>query len=38
MTVQSVLQGIMLMYSTYPKSFPLNQVKVQVIQEFCNDF
>lgn len=33
----STLQGIMLMYSTYPKSFPLNQVKAQVIAEFCND-
>lgn len=33
----STLQGIMLTYSTYPKSFPLNQVKAQVIKEFCND-
>lgn len=33
----STLQGIMLMYSTYPKSFPLNQVKAQIIAEFCND-
>lgn len=32
----STLQGIMLMYSTYPKSFPLNQVKTQVIAEFCH--
>jgi AcrR family transcriptional regulator len=32
----STLQGIMLMYSTYPKNFPLNQVKSQVIAEFCN--
>ncbi len=33
----STLQGIMLMYSTYPKSFPLNQVKAQVMQEFCDN-
>jgi hypothetical protein len=33
----SMLQGIMLMYSTYPKTFPLNQIKAQVIAEFCND-
>jgi hypothetical protein len=33
----SALQGIMLMYSTYPKSFPLNQVKAQVIEEFCQN-
>jgi AcrR family transcriptional regulator len=32
----STLQGIMLMYSTYPKNFPLDAVKVQVIAEFCN--
>jgi AcrR family transcriptional regulator len=33
----STLQGIMLMYSTYPKTFPLNQIKAQVIAEFCNN-
>jgi AcrR family transcriptional regulator len=32
----STLQGIMLMYSTYPKNFPLDAVKAQVIAEFCN--
>lgn len=31
----STLQGIMLMFSTYPKNFPLDQVKTQVIAEFC---
>jgi AcrR family transcriptional regulator len=31
----STLQGIMLMYSTYPKNFPLDAVKAQVIAEFC---
>jgi AcrR family transcriptional regulator len=31
----STLQGIMLMYSTYPQSFPLDAVKAQVIAEFC---
>lgn len=33
----STLQGIMLMYSTYPKNFPLDAVKAQVIVEFCKD-
>ncbi len=33
----STLQGIMLMFSTYLKSFPLNQVKAQVIEEFCKE-
>lgn len=33
----SALQGIMLMYATYPKNFPLNQVKAQVITEFCGE-
>ncbi|NJO43614.1 MAG: TetR/AcrR family transcriptional regulator [Cyanobacteria bacterium CRU_2_1] len=33
----STLQGIMLMYSTYPKNFPLDAVKAQVIAEFCTD-
>jgi AcrR family transcriptional regulator len=32
----STLQGIMLMYSTYSKTFPLNSVKAQVLAEFCN--
>ncbi len=31
----STLQGIMLMYSTYPQSFPLDAVKAQAIAEFC---
>jgi AcrR family transcriptional regulator len=31
----STLQGIMLMFSTYPQSFPLDKVKAQVITEFC---
>lgn len=31
----STLQGIMLMYSTYPQSFPLDVVKAQTIAEFC---
>lgn len=31
----STLQGIMLMFSTYPKTFPLDEVKAQVIAEFC---
>ncbi|MBD2164970.1 TetR/AcrR family transcriptional regulator [Calothrix membranacea FACHB-236] len=32
----STLQGIMLMFSTYPNTFPLDEVKAQVIEEFCN--
>ncbi|MDZ7963329.1 MAG: TetR/AcrR family transcriptional regulator [Aulosira sp. DedQUE10] len=32
----STLQGIMLMFSTYPNSFPLDEVKAQVIEEFCS--
>lgn len=32
----SVLQGIMLMISTYPEKFPIEDIKVQVIREFCN--
>lgn len=32
----STLQGIMLMYSTYSKTFPLNAVKAQVLSEFCD--
>ncbi|OUL18362.1 TetR family transcriptional regulator [Nostoc sp. RF31YmG] len=31
----STLQGIMLMFSTYPQSFPLDEVKAQLIEEFC---
>ncbi|MFS1511594.1 hypothetical protein VQL36_04040 [Chengkuizengella sp. SCS-71B] len=31
----STLQGIMLMYSTYPNLFPLDEIKDQVIEEFC---
>ncbi|NDI35794.1 TetR/AcrR family transcriptional regulator [Chengkuizengella sediminis] len=31
----STLQGIMLMYSTYPYLFPLDEIKAQVIDEFC---
>lgn len=31
----STLQGIMLMFSTYPENFPLEEVKAQVIEEFC---
>jgi AcrR family transcriptional regulator len=33
----ATLQGIMLMFSTYPKTFPLNAVKVQVLAEFCDE-
>ena len=31
----STLQGIALMFSTYPASFPLDEVKDQMIEEFC---
>jgi len=31
----ATLQGIMLMFSTYPENFPLDPVKAQVIAEFC---
>ncbi|MBF2016654.1 MAG: TetR family transcriptional regulator [Rivularia sp. T60_A2020_040] len=31
----STLQGIMLMFSTYPQSFPLDAVKAEAIAEFC---
>lgn len=34
----STLQGIMLMYSTYPTTYPLDVVKAQVIAEFCDCF
>jgi AcrR family transcriptional regulator len=32
----SVLQGIMLMISTYPRKFPIEELKQQIIREFCN--
>jgi AcrR family transcriptional regulator len=32
----STLQGITLMFSTYPESFPLDEVKAQIIEEFCS--
>jgi AcrR family transcriptional regulator len=31
----STLQGILLMISTYPHQFPIEEVKTQIIQEFC---
>ncbi|KKI92852.1 transcriptional regulator [Bacillus sp. SA1-12] len=31
----SVLQGIMLMLSTYPAIFPVEEIKKQMISEFC---
>jgi AcrR family transcriptional regulator len=31
----ATLQGIMLMFSTYPTTFPLDAIKAQVIAEFC---
>jgi AcrR family transcriptional regulator len=31
----ATLQGIMLMFSTYPENFPLEAMKAQVIAEFC---
>jgi AcrR family transcriptional regulator len=34
----STLQGIMLMYSTYPTTYSLDAVKAQVIAEFCDCF
>ncbi|MEP0755676.1 TetR/AcrR family transcriptional regulator [Trichocoleus sp. Lan] len=33
----STLQGIMLMFSTYPNTYPLDAVKAQVIAEFCGE-
>ena len=33
----STLQGIMLMFSTYPNTYPLEAVKAQVILEFCGE-
>ncbi len=32
----SVLQGIILMISTYPQKFPIEEIKKQIISEFCN--
>ncbi|MEK4029296.1 MULTISPECIES: TetR/AcrR family transcriptional regulator [Bacillaceae] len=31
----SVLQGIMLMISTYPQKFPIEEIKKQITREFC---
>ncbi|MBY0164313.1 TetR/AcrR family transcriptional regulator [Paenibacillus lautus] len=31
----STLQGIMLMISTYPQHFPIEEVKEQMLKEFC---
>jgi AcrR family transcriptional regulator len=31
----ATLQGVMLMFSTYPQSFPLDEIEAQVIAEFC---
>ncbi|KOR76824.1 TetR/AcrR family transcriptional regulator [Paenibacillus solani] len=31
----STLQGIMLMISTYPQHFPIDEVKEQMLKEFC---
>jgi hypothetical protein len=33
----STLQGIMLMFSTYPETFPLDMVKAEAIAEFCEN-
>lgn len=32
----SVLQGIMLMISSYPKNFPIEEIMNQIISEFCS--
>lgn len=32
----TVLQGTMLMISTYPQKFPIEELKQQIIREFCN--
>ncbi|MGR9047611.1 TetR/AcrR family transcriptional regulator [Halobacillus faecis] len=32
----STLQGIMLMISTYPHEFPIDEIKKQIVDEFCN--
>jgi len=31
----SALQGVMLMISTYPHKFPIEEIKAQLIREFC---
>jgi len=31
----STLQGIMLMISTYPRQFPIEEIKKQMVSEFC---
>ncbi|BAY07879.1 TetR/AcrR family transcriptional regulator [Calothrix sp. NIES-2098] len=33
----STLQGITLMFATYPESFPLEEIKAQMIVEFCGE-
>lgn len=32
----STLQGIMLMIATYPQQFPIENIKAQIINEFCD--
>ncbi|UOQ46371.1 TetR/AcrR family transcriptional regulator [Halobacillus salinarum] len=32
----STLQGIMLMISTYPDKFPIEEIKKQIVDEFCH--
>ncbi|CAH8771948.1 TetR/AcrR family transcriptional regulator [Paenibacillus dendritiformis] len=32
----SVLQGLMLMISTYPEQFPVEEMKAHIIHEFCH--
>lgn len=32
----STLQGIMLMISTYPQQFPIEEIKKHIVDEFCN--
>jgi AcrR family transcriptional regulator len=31
----ATLQGVMLMYSTYPNGFPIDALKAQIVAEFC---
>ncbi|WP_243354610.1 TetR/AcrR family transcriptional regulator [Bacillus litorisediminis] len=31
----SILQGIMLMISTYPRKFPIEEIKTQMLRDFC---
>ncbi|KOP82719.1 TetR/AcrR family transcriptional regulator [Cytobacillus solani] len=31
----STLHGVMLMIISYPKNFPLNEIKKQIVREFC---